>query len=822
MPLRSRGGPLAARRSPAALKADTPGPRVRSLTYLSFLPLFFASGFAALVYQMVWQRLLTFFSGADLYSVTLIVAAFMAGLGLGSLAGGHLADRLRTRQRYLAFAFAEAAIAAFALASTWLIYDTLFLRLGERAWPGWATALALFLCLLWPTFFMGVSLPLLSRIVTDHPALSAARIGGLYGWNTLGAALGALATVWWLVRAWGFDGAVRFGALLNGLCALAALLIAAGSRGREGEARQTEGESEGTSGSAPAGSSAPVGDGAGALAALPFGAWLALYALSGFVALSLEIVWFRVLGIVLKSSAFTFATLLAIYLSGVGGGALLGARLARSSRRPAAVFCGLQAGVGLYAGLSLGLLAYGIGRFGSLELLRQYLAQPESLNVVDAVGAAIRYLRRLGDVAPYAQRLTHELALLYGALPVFLFGPPTLMMGMSFPFLQRAVQRDLRGLGRRVGWLQAANIVGSTVGVTLTGVGLLHWLGTASTLRLLIALSGTFLLLWAWQRWSDRRRRRLGLPAVLAAVGLAIAASPGAPTLWARLHGSSADRVLFVEDGSGLSLLRETVAPETGRPRTMFHVHGRGQSHLPFGSYHTVLGALPVLMHPRPRAVAVIGLGSGDTVFGIGGRAETERIDCIEIVASELEALRRRAARRDFPGLERLLRDGRVRYTFTDGRTFLMRSQDRYDVIEADALWPDAAYAGNVYSLEYFRLLRARLAPGGYAVSWSPTPRVRDTFARVFPHVLLVGSTLIGSEGPLALDRERIRARLRERFTRVHFDLGAVAIEALIEDALARPVEALGPEVDRSRLTDVNTDLFPKDEYLATRRLRWR
>ena len=549
---------------------------------------------------------------------------------------------------------------------------------------------------------------------------------------------------------------------------------------------------------------------------------MALYTLSGFVALSLEILWFRVLGIILKSSSFTFATLLAIYLLGLGAGALVGAKLARGSRRPAAVFCGLQAGIGLYAGLSLALLTFALGRWGGLELLRSYLSQPDSLDVIKAAGATFRHLRRLGEVAPYARRLTHEFLTLYGALPLFLFGPPTLMMGMSFPFLQQAVQTDLRGLGRRVGWLQAANIVGSTVGVTFTGVGLLHWLGTASTLRLLVGLSGVFLVLLAALRCVGQGARALGVAVALLTAGLAILASPGSATLWARLHGTTEDRVLFVEDGSGLSLLRETVVPETGRPLTTFHVHGRDQSHLPFGSYHTVLGALPVLVHPRPLALAVIGLGSGDTVFGIGGRAETERIDCIEIVASELEALKRRAARRDYPGLERLLRDGRVRYYFTDGRTFLMRSRRRYDVIEADALWPDSAYAGNVYSLEYFRLLQQRLAPGGYAVTWCPTPRVRDTFVRVFPYVLQIGSTLIGSDGAIPLDPAAVRARLRERFTRVHFALGAVDIDALIADALSGPIERVGPEFDRSRLTDVNSDLFPKDEYLTSRRLRLR
>src|SRR5262245_4457846 len=98
---------------------------------------FFASGFAALLYQTAWQRLLTFFGGSDVLSVTLVVAAFMAGLGLGSLAGGGLADRLSHRGRLLAFAASEVAIAAFAFSSTWLLYDVMYERLGEwrLPWP---------------------------------------------------------------------------------------------------------------------------------------------------------------------------------------------------------------------------------------------------------------------------------------------------------------------------------------------------------------------------------------------------------------------------------------------------------------------------------------------------------------------------------------------------------------------------------------------------------------------------------------------------------------------------------------------------------------
>ncbi|HEY7513604.1 MAG TPA: spermidine synthase, partial [Vicinamibacteria bacterium] len=114
-----------------------------------------------------------------MFSVTLIVSAFMGGLGFGSLAGGHLADRLAFRRRIVAFALSELAIALFAFLSVFLLYDTLYLRLGQRALPLPAVAAILFLTLLWPTFFMGLSLPLLSRAFTDSAGQAAARIGSL-------------------------------------------------------------------------------------------------------------------------------------------------------------------------------------------------------------------------------------------------------------------------------------------------------------------------------------------------------------------------------------------------------------------------------------------------------------------------------------------------------------------------------------------------------------------------------------------------------------------------------------------------------------------
>jgi spermidine synthase len=345
------------------------------------------------------------------------------------------------------------------------------------------------------------------------------------------------------------------------------------------------------------------------------------------------------------------------------------------------------------------------------------------------------------------------------------------------------------------------------IGATLTGLVLLDWLGTAGTVRLLVCCSIPFLFLHA-------RTRSHGLVwwATGAAAGsvLLLAYSiPSATTLWARLHGALPEEVIQAEDSSGLSVLKR----KAGTDFTIVHANGLGQSSLPYGGIHTALGALPAMMHANPKSIAVIGLGSGDTLFGIGGRAETTTIDSIEIIAAELDTLDRLSRLRLYPGLEMLLRDTRVHHRFTDGRAFLRNGSRRYDIIEADALRPTSAYAGNLFSFEYFELLRSRLNPGGLSVTWVPTPRVLDTFVKVFPHVLAFKDLALGSTTPIRFDRSEIKARIQQASIRAYYFRGGVDIERLLNSYLTDDPRIYGPEFDRSTLVDVNRDLFPKDEF---------
>jgi predicted membrane-bound spermidine synthase len=395
-------------------------------------------------------------------------------------------------------------------------------------------------------------------------------------------------------------------------------------------------------------------------------------------------------------------------------------------------------------------------------------------------------------------------------VPLVLILPATTLMGLSFPYLQKAVQHDIHTIGRRVGALQVANILGCMAGASLTGLTLLNHFGTAVTLKLVIGLASIFAALWL----RNIFKTRVGSVAfALALITIACVALPSAPTLWSRLHGAAPSRVVFAEDGSGLSLMRDD-GTESNPYITVF-VNGLGYSWIPYGDIHTVLGALPLLVHPDPRDIAVIGLGSGDTLFSIGGRPEVRSIRCIEILRPQLGNLRQLGQTHPDPGLLKLLDDKRVQHLSGDGRAYLMRSELRFDIIEADAQWPTTTYAGNFYSREYFELVKSRLKVGGFAVTWAPTERTHQTFLSVFPYVLRFGDNVdVGSSQPISFDPAKVSAEGQEKFVHDYFTEAGIDVEAMIKDYLQPgKVTAYGPDATRPGPADINTDLFPRDEF---------
>jgi spermidine synthase len=368
-----------------------------------------------------------------------------------------------------------------------------------------------------------------------------------------------------------------------------------------------------------------------------------------------------------------------------------------------------------------------------------------------------------------------------------------------------------------------ANVAGSTGGAILTGWWALRVLGTADTLKALVTASAFFAI--AGALLSLRPRARQWKSAAVFSIGLFAAltvarAMPSARALWAGLHGSTPERIVYGEDETGVSLLK--VVGATAQRQSQVYVNGVGQSWIPYGQTHTILGALPAFLHPDPRDVVVIGLGSGDTAFALAGRDSVERITCVEIVKSQLRTLTEYDRVHGYEGLAALFRDPRVEHIAGDGRRFIMRAERQFDIIEADALRPLSAYSGNLYSDRYFELLRGRLKRGGLAVTWAPTARVRRTFLKVFSHAVSYRDILMGSVDPIVIDHWAARRRLADASVQQFYRAAGVDIEALLEPYLATTPERYEPGYDRSTIDDINTDLFPRDEFDVPPLIEWR
>jgi len=750
--------------------------------------LFFLSGFSALIYQVIWQRMLGLFSGADVYSATIIVSAFMLGMGFGSIVGGYLADRLNQYKCLMLFAVAEFIIAAFAISSKWVYYDLLYQTWPELSGSFITLSVVLFVSLLVPTFSMGITLPLLSKALTRYLSEASFRIAALYALNTLGAGLGALVAGIYLIRHYGFETSLHVGAVLNvsamcGAVLLALLLKRSAYWDAEVVASGVNVESGINSEKTTA-------------AHFTLRTWLLIYALSGFIALGLEIVWFRLLGVMLKSTAFTFGILLGYFLVGLAAGTALGLFASPRSRHPVHHFLLLQAGVAAYAVLSFSALVHVVDQWPSLSVLWQYFAS----------GIYFPFAFKLSEATP-------EFVAMYFYVVPLLIVPPTLLMGASFPYLQRINQTSLEDIGKRVGALQTANILGSTLGAILVGLVFLQYFGSAGTLKILLLLGVVYWFLLA-KICAGKLQKALACVAGLATVALGFVAVPSADALWAKLHGTLPESALHAEDNTGVSFIRGSMRQPGGATvSAYFFSNGVAQSAIPYEGVHTALSMVPAMLHPLPKDILIIGLGSGNTIWAAGGRPETQRLVNVEILGSQLKNLTDLHNLKPYAGVQTLLDDKRFEFFADDGRAWLMRSGQKFDIIETDALRPQSPHSGNLYSSEYFTLLKNHLKPGGYAVNYIPTGRTIQTFRSVFPYTLNIGFWMfIGSDQPIQVDRALALARVRHPATHDYYTRAGIDPEKLLESELGKIVDQPQERWTQPEL-DINYDLFPKDEF---------
>lgn len=743
---------------------------LRRRTFPLLCAVFFLSGFSALVYQTAWQRMLGLFAGSDAVAATLVVGAFLFGLGIGSLVGAVIADRLSDRGAILGFAGCEVGIGLFALASKLVLNDLLFQHVVPLHPGAPLVALIVLAALFVPTLLMGMSLPLLARAAVTRIETASSRIGLLYGVNTFGAAVGAGLGGFVLIGTMGYVGAVSLGAAIN--LAVGSVAVALALRMRP--TRVDHGAQANAVG--------------GRSTALLWGWGLAVF-VSGFLIISLEIVWFRLVGAMMQSTAYSFALVLALFLVGDAMGILVGAWVVRRVRRPRHLFMLLQAGMALLAMGALLLVHVGHVYFD----LASWFVLDTAYQRFGTLGGELRLLAWL---------------LLAGASVV----PAAFLLGMSFPIAQKAVQQDLGEVGRRVGLIQLANILGNTVGALITGLVFLHLIGTSGTL-LLVGVAG---FLFAVALADDRREPwTFGLAG---AVGLCLLVLPDNQALWARIHGGDPVDTLVGEDRTGTAVVFNLPDDQVSGAQALY-VGGRWQSQMnPYSPVQGALGLLAAHVHPDPRSVLVVGYGGGGSVWAVTSNPAIERIHVVEIVEPVVSVMNAYTERQR-GSVPNAFADPRVSTTIADARHQLLVSPETYDVIVAEAIVPEAAHSGLLFSVEYFRQVRERLKPGGIVVEWVPTQRTLNTFRKVFPYVVRTGRVLIGSNEPIDFSLEAFAERLRGP-ARPHLEQGGWQAEDVMAWLTSVPLQRWTPD-DPPPLPDINTDLFPKDEYFLNNGRRW-
>ena len=675
--------------------------------------LLFISGGAALVYQVLWIKQLSLVVGVEVYAITTGISAFFAGLALGGLLFGRLADRFA--RPLLLYAGLELLVALFGVGATWALgtaaepFAWLEARIGLLAWALPFTLVGL------PALLMGGTLPVLVRALNiEAKGLSQAG-GRLYAANTAGAIVGTLLAAFVLIAQFGVRGSALVAALFNLVAAAGAL--AAVRHHAPVVVAPTRSEP-------------------------PARLALVLYAIAGGVALGYEVVWSQSIVQFMSTRTYAFAVVLATYLSGLFIGSQLMSRRVERIRDPWGVFGLLIAGAGLVALLEIALL----GRW--LVLLQ---TQAEAL-VLNLGGSELPGMSARFAVAALCM--------------VFV---PTLLLGAAFPLALR-LSVGHRHVGRDVGAVVAFNTLGGIVGVMFCGFVLIPWLGLVRALGVLAVIAAGVGYLAVRRGHGVKKGRRQAVVA-LGLVSLAVALLTPGDLLAKLLPGARNASLAFYQEGRGATV---AVVSQGQGARAFQRLYIQGVSNtgdaMPSLRYMRVQALLPLLIHNgEPTAALVIGFGTGITAGALLRYPGLEQRVVAELLPAVIDAAPL------FKGNFNAATDPGIDLRLRDGRQELLRNTQAYDLITLEPPPPSAAGVVNLYSQDFYQLAASRLEKNGLLAQWLPLPtqNIDDSralvrsFLNVFPYASLWTSEfhemlLVGSREPIELDAARIRQRFAQ------------------------------------------------------------
>lgn len=747
------------------------------------LAMMFLSGAAALIYEVVWLRILARSFGVTVHAVSALVSLYMLGLALGSAAAAR-ANRGRDWLRI--YAWLEAGAGLSALAATQLMKGLPGLvssLSGEEPLSSVLRAALAAPLIIPPTALLGATLPALTRFWTAAAPEGVggegqAGVGRLYGANTMGAMVGLLIAGFWTIGEWGETATVGIAAGLN--LAAAGLAFYFSGRGLAQTTAEAAGGTPPAAGTATAGRTRFV---------------LALFAVSGFCALGYEILWSRQLILLLGNSTYAFTLVLAVYLLGIGLGSHLSARVSSDGELP-------------------------LKTFGLIEL---FLAAAAAASL-----AAFRFIGTRMDAPAYLYSPLNSTGdlIVMAAQALVMIGPAALLMGLIFPLAARLCAGGEGGAGTSVGRVYAWNTVGGIFGAFAAGFWGISVLGAHGSFMLLIALNavvGLAALVAAGVRAQGRfDRRPAGILAALLALCCYARKDPTLEIIEGRLKLAHATgyEILFHDESPAATITG--AALNAGR-RTLL-VNGIDTAGT--GDAGTIMAVLPDAFLDVPRSALVICFGAGNTfrtASQLAGRDPARRVDVVDLVAD----IPKRMPSYYPDAAEHFGAAGR-RVFIEDGRQFLLRAKSRWDSVIVDASPPlYSAGTVNLYTTEFFGLVRGRLTPDGIFTLWLPLLSFEDDYwsiirgmTEVFPHVSvwyhpgLSGFLVFGGAREFAWPRGELERRLRAR-TRP-------GIPAGIDEAFIRSYFILDERELRERVKDRSpvTDDRPTVEFPLKRFLR--
>jgi spermidine synthase len=719
---------------PSAMTNTSPAPTGPDASrFLPLLLLLFAgSGCSALIYEIVWYQLLQLAIGSTTVSLAFLLASYMGGLCIGSI----WLPRYRRAQMHplKVYAALELGIGVLGLLVVWLLplMDRIYVAGAEHGLPNAILrAFMAGICLLPPTILMGASLPAIVRWVKSTPR-GVSWWGLLYGLNTVGAVFGCLLAGFYLLRVFNMHVATYAAVAINLMVAGASYLLA-----------------QRTPETATAEDTAPVEQPAAELAA-PANRWpvYITIGLSGACALGAEVVWTRLMGMMLGATVYVFSIILAVFLIGLAIGSSAGSWILRSvnsvrTPRLALGWCQilLSAGIAWTAYMIANSLPY----WPINPLLTTSAWFTFQLDMVRCMWAIL---------------------------------PPAILWGASFPLALAAAAEPGEDPGRVVGSVYAANTLGTIAGALIVSLILVPSIGTQQTQRILLlvsAASALFVLVPCVRQYQSKAMAAWLVVSMVMAVYLAVHLDPipGKLIAYGRRMpiSSSSSTLLYTAEGINSSVAITQWAD--GAFEVDVNGHVEATTELYDMKLQRMVGHLPELIHPNPKSVLGIGFGAGVSAGTFTRYNSIEHITVCEIEPIIPPTSTRYFYRQDYD----VLHNPKTRIVFDDARHYLMTTNDRYDVIASDPLDVFVKGTAALYSKEYFEAVKRHLNPGGmfslYVPLYESDERtVRSelaTFFEAFPNATVWANTIngqgydmvfMGQVGPLTINVDEIEERL--------------------------------------------------------------